>query len=350
MGSAGKIVLGAAAVVVLAPLTLIFASGGGDTVPMDNLGGELDAKRVPPEYLPWVNKAGHMCSLITPAVIAAQIETESNWRPNVSSYDRAGNIIASGISQFIPETWAAYGVDVASRNGAATPDGVADVFTPGDAITTQGIYDCAIAKDIEALLKSGKVSGDPLSLTLAAYNAGSYAVEKAGKVPNIPETQGYVASILALIPQYTAATTNQSSPFGQRVVAQARRWLGTPYSWGGGTTDGPDYGVAQGASIKGFDCSSLVQYAVYQATGGKLMLPRTSEEQATAGTEVQRDQIRVGDVIAFQLHGGGDYDHIGIYIGNGRMIHAPRTGDVVKEADLSDSYYSSKPQTIRRYG
>ncbi|MFJ3883436.1 NlpC/P60 family protein [Streptomyces sp. NPDC090077] len=349
MGAASKIALGATGLVLLAPFVLIAGSGGTDTVAMDNLGGELDAKKVPPEYLPWVNKAGRMCPIITPPVIAAQIETESGWRPGVSSYDSNGNIIASGISQFIPSTWAAYGVDVASKNGAAVPDGVADVFTPGDAITTQGIYDCAIAKDIEALIKSGKVQGDPLSLTLAGYNAGTFAVEKAGRVPDIPETQGYVRSILDLIPQYTAAASiDQNSPFGQRIVAQARRYLGTPYSWGGGTVEGPGYGFAQGANTKGFDCSSLVQFAVYQASGGKIMLPRTSQIQATEGKEIPRDQIRVGDAIAFNLH--GEYDHIGIYVGNGRMIHAPKTGDVIKEVDLSDPYYSSKQQTIRRYG
>jgi cell wall-associated NlpC family hydrolase len=123
---------------------------------------------------------------------------------------------------------------------------------------------------------------------------------------------------------------------------------GIPYSWGGGSIYGPTYGFAQGARTRGFDCSSLVMYAVYHGSGGKIVLPRTSQQQATKGKEISRDRIQPGDVIAFQLAAG--YDHIGIYIGNDTFVHAPKTGDVVKESRLSDSYYSSRKITIRRFG
>ena len=60
--------------------------------------------------------------------------------------------------------------------------------------------------------------------------------------------------------------------------------------------------------------------------------------------------LQPGDVIAFALSGGGDYDHIGIYLGDGRMIAAPHTGGVVGIADLTSSYWTSVPWIVRRLG
>jgi cell wall-associated NlpC family hydrolase len=139
------------------------------------------------------------------------------------------------------------------------------------------------------------------------------------------------------------------SAFGAAVAAAALRYRGTPYSWGGGGLAGPTYGVGEGAGIMGFDCSGLVRYAVYEASAGRVVLPHSSEEQATLGRPVEPDRIQVGDVIAFQLS-PGDYDHIGIYIGQGEFVQAPKTGDVVKVSNLSDPYYAGKPIAVRRFG
>lgn len=325
---------------VLAPVTLLFAFGGDDT---ENAAAVLDAKAVPAQYLPWVQKAGQQCSVISAPLIAAQIEQESGWNP--AAVSPAG---AQGISQFMPGTWTTWGQDAASKDGAAKPDGIKDPFTAGDAIMAQAKYDCWLAGKVLKWLKAGKVTGDPVALTLAAYNAGPGAVEQSGGMPNIPETTGYVKNILQLITQYTAGTTTGTG-FGAQVIKAAEKWRGTPYSWGGGTVAGPGYGFAQGASIKGFDCSSLVQYAVYAASNGTVMLPRTTSVQVKAGKAVSAADIKPGDAIYFDLNGTG-YDHVGIYVGNGRMIHAPKTGDVIDYADLTDSYYSSRPQSIRRFG
>ncbi len=103
---------------------------------------------------------------------------------------------------------------------------------------------------------------------------------------------------------------------GNDVVANATRYLGTPYLWGG--TD-PETGL---------DCSGFVQQ-VFEDLG--VSLPRVSRDQAKAGTPVaDLAQAKAGDLIAF----GEPVDHIGIYCGDGRMIVAPRTGDVVKFQDV----------------
>ena len=103
---------------------------------------------------------------------------------------------------------------------------------------------------------------------------------------------------------------------GSDVVANATRYLGVPYRWGG--TD----------PATGLDCSGFVQQ-VYEDLG--VDLPRVSRDQARAGTAVpDLASARAGDLVAF----GDPVDHIGIYIGHGRMIVAPRTGDVVKVQDV----------------
>lgn len=101
------------------------------------------------------------------------------------------------------------------------------------------------------------------------------------------------------------------------VIGSAMGELGVPYLWGGTTSNG-------------FDCSGLVQHA-YRAAG--VALPRVSRDQARMGVEVPSiDQAIPGDLVAF---GQPTVDHIGIYIGNGQMIHAPRRGDVVKVAPIT---------------
>jgi hypothetical protein len=112
---------------------------------------------------------------------------------------------------------------------------------------------------------------------------------------------------------------------GQAVVAEARKYLGVPYVWGG--TD----------PSKGLDCSGLVQL-VYKKLG--IELPRVSYEQARAGTAVASlDQAKPGDILAF----GSPVHHVALYIGDHKMIEAPRPG---KDVRVSDVYET--PTAIRR--
>jgi cell wall-associated NlpC family hydrolase len=311
--------------------------------PPVGLATRLGTGQVPPEYVMWIERAGRLCEEVGAPLVAAQIAAESGWNP-----DAVSPVGAQGLSQFMPGTWATWGVDAAGRDGSAEPDGVADPFTPGDAIMTQARYDCWLAGRV-----GDTGGGDPTRLMLAAYNAGPGAVQEHGGVPPYPETQAYVARIVASMAEYTEpepepAAGEGGSAFGDRVVAAARKWLGTPYSWGGGGPEGPGRGFAQGAATVGFDCSSLVQYAVYHASGGSVVPPRVSQLQVTAGKPVDRADMRPGDVIGFRL--GVTYDHVGIYLGGGQFLHAPRTGDVVKISNLNEPYYAGKPQKVRRYG
>ena len=116
----------------------------------------------------------------------------------------------------------------------------------------------------------------------------------------------------------------------KEIIKKGEAQEGVDYSWGGGTKDGPSEGFAQGAGIKGFDCSSLMQYMIYQAT--KYELPRTAAEQYedTKGNQVAKagdgmDDLKPGDLL-FWGSSASTIDHVAMYVGDGQMIEAPRTG------------------------
>lgn len=117
---------------------------------------------------------------------------------------------------------------------------------------------------------------------------------------------------------------------GASLVTYAKKFLGVPYVWGGTTP-------------KGFDCSGLMQY-VYKHFN--INLPRTSQEQAKVGKSVSASQLQLGDLIISDW-GGGYASHVGMYIGGGKLIEAPRTGVPVRIISL-DSNYKAHVNTYRR--
>lgn len=126
--------------------------------------------------------------------------------------------------------------------------------------------------------------------------------------------------------QAGALLAKTSSILGAKAVTAARRYLGTPYVWGGGGVDGPTDG--------GFDCSGLAQYAVARATGGRLILPRTTYDQIGCGHDVDLKSLRQGDLVFSNFSAPGVPEHVAIYVGRGRVIEAPRRGMPVRINEL----------------
>lgn len=118
------------------------------------------------------------------------------------------------------------------------------------------------------------------------------------------------------------------------VISTAKSLLGTPYVWGG-----------ESLSEGGFDCSGFTMY-VFRRAG--YSLNRISADQARQGVYVSRAHIQPGDLVFYSFKQNGVIDHVGIYIGNGKMIHSPKTGDVVKVTDITTSYWQSRYITARR--
>lgn len=118
------------------------------------------------------------------------------------------------------------------------------------------------------------------------------------------------------------------------VISTAKSLIGTPYVWGG-----------ESLSEGGFDCSGFTQY-VFAKAG--YQFNRISTEQAKQGISVSRSDLQPGDLVFFGFNLNGVVNHVGIYIGNGQMIHSPKTGDYVKATDITTSYWTTRFITARR--
>ena len=117
-------------------------------------------------------------------------------------------------------------------------------------------------------------------------------------------------------------------------LAEAEKYKGKPYKWGGSTPQ------------TGFDCSGLAQWA-YAKAG--IQIPRVTDAQfaASNGTSVDRGDLRPGDLIFFGKP--GNIYHVAISMGGDKFIHAPKTGDVIREASLKESYFSSNYAGAKRF-
>ncbi|MFF8391686.1 C40 family peptidase [Cellulosimicrobium funkei] len=288
---------------------------------------------VPAEYQDLIEDAGNTCPEVTPNLLAALLTQESGFNPTAKS-----PVGAQGIAQFMPSTWETHGID---GNG----DGKRDVQDPEDAIPSSAKYLCAVAKEVK------DVPGDKQANMLAAYNAGPQAVIDAGGVPNFAETQNYVRSINALANQGNKggkAGTSVTARQGATAVKVAQKMLGQPYSWGGGNMSGPSTGICcspkgrSGENISGFDCSGLVLYA-YGKVG--ITLPRTAAAQYAASKPIDPDDMQIGDLV-FYGSSASSIHHVGIYIGGGYMINAPRPDTKVRFDSLdsmSDLFGAARP-------
>lgn len=164
---------------------------------------------------------------------------------------------------------------------------------------------------------TSSTSGSDFAALLAAADPDGSLSSLLGSTP--------LGSALLNALNGATTTTGATSTTGDAVVETAKQYQGIPYVWGG--TD----------PSTGLDCSGFVQH-VYEQFG--IDLPRVSRDQAKEGTAVPSiDQAKPGDLIAF----GQPVDHISIYVGDGKIIHAPHTGDVVKISDIHRT-----PTAIRR--
>lgn len=168
------------------------------------------------------------------------------------------------------------------------------------------------------------------ALALAAALVGCGSAPRQGGVwaPLPPaETSGSVP------PSEATAPAGRLSPEqAVDVTLYALGLVGTPYRWGGNTPE------------SGFDCSGLIDH-VYLSRA-QIKLPRTTAELAFVGQSVEARQLRTGDLVLF---GPGTLpNHAGIYVGQGRFVHAPSTGGTVRQDRLDARHWQAQRPRYRR--
>lgn len=124
----------------------------------------------------------------------------------------------------------------------------------------------------------------------------------------------------------SSSSSSSGDTKGDKIASYAKSKIGCKYVWG-----------ATGSNT--FDCSGLTQWCHKQAG---ITIPRTSGEQRKAGTNISKDNAKAGDIVCFS-------GHVGIYVGNGQMIHAPNPKKTVKYDNCFTGYYGNKLLSIRRY-
>lgn len=256
---------------------------------------------IPPAMLALYQRAAPECPGLDWTILAAIGKAETNHGRHPTMVSSAG---AVGPMQFLPSTFRAYSHPV--------PPGGKRPPTPWDPVD-------AVYATARLLCANGARNGKNLRRAIWHYNHADWYVDK----------------ILKIASEYAAA---EPAPTGAaaKAVAFARAQLGTPYVWGG---DGPSEG--------GFDCSGLTQ-AAYRAAG--ITLPRVAQAQYDATTKVPVGQpLKPGDLLFYGSP--GNLHHVGLYIGDNKMINAPNSRSVVRVEDYRwNDYYGATRPAARRDG
>lgn len=162
------------------------------------------------------------------------------------------------------------------------------------------------------------LSGALHAQTASADDMGNFIAER-----------GIIAKIGEQVSLASRAVSNTASD----LVVNAMGFLGVPYKRGGNSAE------------TGFDCSGFVK-AMYEQTVGQV-LPRRAVEQAAATQTIDKTELQPGDLVFFNTLRSA-FSHVGIYVGDNKFIHSPRSGSVVRVEDMRISYWSSRFDGARR--
>lgn len=203
-----------------------------------------------------------------------------------------------------------------------------NIVASADSFPCTGI----VVGDLVNVRTAPSLDGEVFSQT--SYGVTVDVYERVGNWFKIGVGDGQSAYISAdyvsIRPEDVAA--RGSFEAGNRVVAYAKKFLGTPYVYGG-------------SSPSGFDCSGFTSY-VYRSLGYNIN--RTAHDQLANGVAVSKAELKPGDLVMFKRQGNTYVNHVGIYVGDGMMIHSPQTGDVVKFTSITTGYYNNCYYAARR--
>jgi cell wall-associated NlpC family hydrolase len=249
---------------------------------------------IPPDYLTLYLDAATTCPGLAWSVLAAigRIESDHGRSTLPGVHTGTNTAGAAGPMQFLLPTFQHTTTQHPPPAGGATPP---SPYNPHDAIYTAAAYLC----------DNGARNGTDIPGAIKAYNHADW----------------YVSQILTQAQTYASGTTFAADTTPTAAALQAINYaqgqLGLPYEWGG---NGPTNGDT------GFDCSGLTQ-AAYAAAG--INLPRTAQQQYDTGPHIPAGQpLEPGDLVFYGTPNA--IHHVGLYIGSGQMIDAPRPGKNIR--------------------
>ena len=190
------------------------------------------------------------------------------------------------------------------------------------AVTTAGVN---LREGPSTAYTSKGVLAKGTAVTITGKSGQWYRVRWSG-------TSGYIYQDYISTDTNTASSAAPASTNGEKIVAEAKKYMGVRYVYGG-------------TSPSGFDCSGFVYY-VYKQCG--YSITRTATAQNSVGVKVARSDLQPGDIIIFYNGGKTAIGHAGIYIGDGKFIHASSGGGKVMISGLSESYYNTRFYSARR--
>ncbi|HUQ73736.1 MAG TPA: C40 family peptidase [Burkholderiales bacterium] len=141
------------------------------------------------------------------------------------------------------------------------------------------------------------------------------------------------AFVAALLSSGAGARTSGNGEYGDAAAREALVKVGIHYRYGGSSPE------------TGFDCSGLVAH-VFQAAWG-ISVPRSTAEQRSAGRAVKREDLAPGDLVFYNTR-NRPFSHVGIYLGDGLFVHAPRRGQRVRLENMDNSYWRARFNGARR--
>jgi cell wall-associated NlpC family hydrolase len=179
---------------------------------------------------------------------------------------------------------------------------------PAFAAPDDGQWDPTLPK----ILSAG-APGDPVAIANASFQATQLALQTTQNLG-----QQFLASIGLGGSPSTASVNPGARVRGPQaieyVIRRGASQMGVPYSWGGGTPNGPSAGVDEDAGKVGYDCSGFTRYAF---AGVGVLIPKYSGDQYNTGRKVPLSQAKRGDLL---FYGPGGTQHVTLYLGGGRML------------------------------
>jgi cell wall-associated NlpC family hydrolase len=305
-----------------AALTITALPGGASAAPGDATSTAQVAQLVA--------DASRQLEVVTEQVNEAKVQLDQQ-QAAVAAADQAATAAQSRFDQLEPQirqlARSAYTNDSLTRLDVLLTSNSADDFVHQlgtlDAIaghTNQQV--AGIAAAAEDAKKAQTVAGDAQAKAQKTYDG--IAAQQKDLQAKIADYQRQYSALSAPQQQQVRATSGAAQPVptgvvapsgaAQKAVDTALAHVGDPYVWGA-------------AGPNAFDCSGLMQYA-YSAAG--VSLPHSSSSQSRMGTPVSRDQLQPGDLVFFY----SPVSHVGMYIGNGQMVHASTSGEPVKVVSL----------------